>query len=52
MLTQCSNCGDTSIIMPVGNGCHTCQRGIMLEITSELNENKSQTKKGKEIKDD
>ena len=33
METKCNNCGETSKIMQDGNGCHTCQKGVMQEVT-------------------
>lgn len=35
MITQCSHCGDVSRVQNKGNGCHTCQRGVMLEIQDD-----------------
>ena len=30
METKCSHCGQLSRNQPSGNGCHTCQRGVMV----------------------
>jgi hypothetical protein len=40
MKTECNVCGCTSNIQSEGNGCHTCLRGIMIEVPKPLEYNK------------